>query len=276
MKPAKEYVQPASAASFHCFRRVDERFAFAWHYHVDHELTWIARGGGWRFVGDDASPFTAGDLVLLGANLPHTWDAPGPSEAVVVQFQPAAFGEGLWDRPEMRAAAALLHRAQRGLRFDATPYAARLDALPALPPDERFVAVLALLSDLARDPSARELASLGYRFTPRRGDDARLDRVCGYVSAHLAEPISQEAAAALAHLTPSAFSRFFRRATGRRFVDYVNERRIAEACRLLTETSDPVTSICFAVGFANLSNFNRRFRKLRGMTPRAYRAAHRR
>ena len=77
--------------------------------------------------------------------------------------------------------------------------------------------------------------------------------------------------AELLGMTPSAFSRFFRRATGRTFVDYLGALRIAHACELLVETDLPVLQISLAAGFNNLSNFNRRFRRLKGMTPGEYR-----
>ena len=53
---------------------------------------------------------------------------------------------------------------------------------------------------------------------------------------------------------------------------YVNEHRIADACRRLTETDAPITHITFEVGFQTKSNFNREFRRVTGMSPRAWRA----
>ena len=76
----------------------------------------------------------------------------------------------------------------------------------------------------------------------------------------------------VAGLTPKSFCRFFRANTGKTFMEYFNALRIEETCRLLLETNNSVTDIAFRVGFNNLSNFNRRFRKLKGMSPREFRA----
>lgn len=61
------------------------------------------------------------------------------------------------------------------------------------------------------------------------------------------------------------------RATGKNVSQYVNEHRIAEARRLLTETDQSVTEIMLTVGFQTKSNFNREFRRVTDMTPLAWR-----
>jgi AraC-like DNA-binding protein len=80
--------------------------------------------------------------------------------------------------------------------------------------------------------------------------------------------------AALVGLSPAPFSRYFRQRMGRTFVTYVNEVRINEACRRLEEQNSTIVQIAFETGFNHLSNFNRHFQKLRGMTPSEYRRLH--
>lgn len=52
---------------------------------------------------------------------------------------------------------------------------------------------------------------------------------------------------------------------------YVNQLRIREACRLLEETEQSVTSIMLDAGFQTKSNFNREFRRITGLSPVAWR-----
>ena len=102
----------------------------------------------------------------------------------------------------------------------------------------------------------------------------RMGKVMAYVKENLREDIKQSDVAELVAMTPQGFSRFFRATTGRTFVSFVNVMRIMEACRLLVNTDEDIIDIAFKCGYANLSNFNRRFAELKNTTPREYRAQH--
>jgi AraC-like DNA-binding protein len=282
MKAAIERVSTGPAASFRCRRRVDARFGFLWHFHREIELTYIVHSRGRRFVGDSIEPYEDGDLVLLGPDLPHTWHSDprrkGPHEAVFCQFSREFLGEAFIESPELAAVDRLLGRSARGLRFVGRTQKAvgrRMEGLDRLDGVPRLAALLEILDALARSRDARPLS--GRRFVPllRRGDAERIDRVCRLLNERCLEGVSLSEAAAAAHLSVPAFGRLFRRTTGKSLVVYLNELRTGLACRELIETDRPVSDIAFASGFHNLANFNRRFRALKGMSPREYRRAFR-
>lgn len=281
MKPFRESVEPEPETSFRCVRFVQQGFTYGWHFHPEIELTLIVAGRGKRFVGDDIANFAAGDLCLLGPNLPHSWlsDAEpdgsfAPCESIVIQFLPDCLGLGLFDRPEMRNIARLLQQADRGLCF-AGDVRDRVDRamrqMDTQPPFQRMITLLETLSLLATATEVQAMSSLGFAPSVTDTDQRRIDDVSRFVLDHLTEELRLEDAADVAHLSTSAFSRFFRRATGKSFVRYVNELRVARACRLLTETEQPITSIAFESGFGNLANFNRRFREIKQLRPREFR-----
>ena len=117
----------------------------------------------------------------------------------------------------------------------------------------------------------RILASRAFTRTVGFADRERIDRICRYVAEHSTRPIVLAEAAAAAHMSVPAFTRFFRKCTGKTFLEYLTELRVGAACRLLMETDRTVAQVCSASGFGNLSNFNRRFRDLKGITPREFR-----
>ena len=89
--------------------------------------------------------------------------------------------------------------------------------------------------------------------------------------ADVAQPLLAAEVAAGLGMSESRFSRFFKRATGNTFTDFVNRVRIQRACQLLMESARPVGHVCFDVGFNNLANFNRRFLAIKGLTPTEFR-----
>jgi len=78
-------------------------------------------------------------------------------------------------------------------------------------------------------------------------------------------------AAALIHLTDSAFCKYFKRISGKTFSDYVNDIRIAHACELLIETDKTIAQIANESGYETLTYFNRIFLKKKNIRPNAFR-----
>jgi AraC-like DNA-binding protein len=274
-----ERIPAPPSSSFLWKRRRDRRFEFAWHFHPEVELTWIVSSRGRRFVGDHVADYREGDLVLLGPNLPHTWHSEGRGrhEAVVVQFAEGFLGPEFLGLPELLPVRRLLERARRGLHVAGRTQRAvvrRLEELGRAEGLGRIRALLEILEALSRSREARPLASAGFVPALRKTDVERIDRVLGFLAERYAGDVSLPETAAVAHLSVPAFSRFFKRRTGKTFVAYVNDLRLGRACRLLIETDRPVSDIAFDCGFNNLSNFNRRFLEARSMSPRVYRQAH--
>jgi len=235
-------------------------------------------------VGDSIAPFAAGDLVLLGANLPHFWQnehakragrAEGErARAVVVQFREDFLGAEVWSRPEFASVRRLLTRAARGLHFTGAVARAAAGELRDLPGRSGLAALTSLLNVLERlagDRRARPLASVSYAPVLDRRAEARLARVYAFAAAHFREAVTLPQLARAAAMTPAAFSRYFKRSTGRTPSDFLNDLRIEHACRLLRESDRTVTDLAAEAGFPTLTNFNRRFRERTGATPRDYR-----
>ena len=126
----RELVEPDDDSGFRFLARRERPFRFCWHHHDEWELTWIARGNGTRFVGDDVRQFESGDLVLLGSDLPHTWWSPetgdgegdetsddARTEAFCVQFSLESISSIIDQHPDGSKLEKLLEASRLGLEF---------------------------------------------------------------------------------------------------------------------------------------------------------------
>lgn len=283
MRARFEKVTPNRDRSFFIEERRMARFDAPWHFHPEIELTLILESRGRRFVGDRIEPFREGDLVLVGPHLPHFWhnegrQPPGSrAHSVVVQFPSDLLETELGGQPEFAAVRRLLERSSRGLVFTgraAAAATARLRRLPRLRGLSALLELLGILDVLATSRSARPLSSAAYAPDLDRSSEARLARVYAYLMRRFADDVALADVARIAAMTPEAFSRYFKRATGRNLIDFITELRIDYAGRLLRDTDQKVGAIGVAAGFPTISNFHRRFRAATGRTPLAFRRAY--
>jgi AraC-like DNA-binding protein len=270
-----EHVATPPELSWACREFRQRAFEFSWHLHDELELTLITHGTGTRIIGTSIESYRRWDLALIGADVPHAYaSTPGTSrhEAIVIQFRRDFLGADFFARPEFAAVDRLFDAADGGIVFAATPAVVdRLRSLATLPPTERTLSLIGSLVDLANDPSARPISAGTTRGRLSQPARRRADTISAFLQGAYTNPISLAEVAAATHMSPAALSRFFRSATGRTITDYVTELRIAAACQLLGDSDLPIAHIATRCGYDNLSNFNRRFRALKRMTPREYR-----
>ncbi|MFI6942559.1 AraC family transcriptional regulator [Streptomyces sp. NPDC050418] len=280
MRPRHEQWGLPPDTTFKCFNRSEPSFEFGWHHHAEYELVLITEGAGTRYVGTTVEPYRPGDLMLIGPDLPHTFTSEpddGPARATVLQFRHDCLGPDFFRLPQFRATGHMLDRSARGLLFSTCAETARgqLARLPqAADSAAATITLLDVLSHLAKDTGAVPITGQGYAPTPDTDARRRIDDVCRHLQQAHTRPVTLSGIAAIAHMAPTSFSRFFRRTMGRTLTEYVNQLRIETACRLLTTTELPITDVASRSGYQNLANFNRRFLELKAMRPREYRAAH--
>jgi AraC-like DNA-binding protein/quercetin dioxygenase-like cupin family protein len=274
-----EPIHANDGSSFFCRSVEGAHFGFGWHQHPEIEVALVLKGHGRRYVGDSIEDFSDGDLILLGANVPHTWQtdpADGPVASKVIQFRPEVFGNLIHEAPELRSIAQLLKRADRGLRLSGRTRdeveRIFMRILEASRASWRSVTDLVTLLGVISDSSeVAELSSAVPHAAQVEGTGHRMDQVLAYLHGPPDEIPSQAQAARKLQLSPAAFSRFFKQSVGKTYVACVNEVRVLATCRELIETDRPIIDIAYGAGFTNLSNFNRRFRALKGIPPRQFR-----
>jgi AraC family transcriptional regulator len=122
----------------------------------------------------------------------------------------------------------------------------------------------------------RHYSSAGERFQHHLGGlpKHKLRRVTEFMEENLEHDLTLAEIAEIAELSPFHFARAFKQATGSTPIQFLTNRRIDLAKRLLLESDLPIVQIGLRAGFKNQSHFTTLFRKITAMTPRAYRNEH--
>jgi AraC family transcriptional regulator len=105
----------------------------------------------------------------------------------------------------------------------------------------------------------------------RTRDEARMQRVCDYMHAHLAEEVSLQDLAQVAYVSRFHLIRMFKQTYGETPYQRLTQLRLQRAQRLLATSDVPITQIALDCGFTNQTHFAAAFRRLVGLSPRAYR-----
>ena len=251
-----------------------------WHAHIEYELHFIVGTSGTAFVGDYIGDFGPKSLFLTGPYLPHNWvtDTAGQHEVPVrdklVQFSQEGIDGLVSGFPEFTGVKPLLEHSASGVEFfnfDAGYIERKLDHCRDHPGIKRVVTLLEMLTYLATEAEFRPLSVVKFRQNAQGRMETQIGSAVDYVVKHFAEELSVGKISREVGLSETSFSRRFKEITGNRFTEFVNRVRVGEACARLQQTPDPVSSICFDVGYQNLANFNRHFHKMKGLTPTEYR-----
>ena len=192
---------------------------------------------------------------------------------LVIQFAHGPVAHAAEQIPEMAEGMALLERARNGIEFFGLSERAlrHFHDVKAARGFHRLAAFFEYLDDLAHCTDYRLLSSVRMQ---GEGDDDGNDQINALVNRitrDFSQPLSAAELATELGMSESRFSRFFRRATGNTFTDFVNRIRVNRAGQLLMDTDSLVTHICYEVGFNNVANFNRRFLEIKGVTPSEFR-----
>ena len=262
--------------------RHKKEFDYPIHIHDVLELNFVANAAGARrVVGDSSEVIDNLDLVLITSpDLEHMWEQyeckSEDIHEVTVQFRL------YFERPTSpfrynshKSIYRMLVRAKRGLAFP--PQAImlvyhRLVRLSSI--EEGFLAVQELFSilyELSKFDNARELATSSFAKVEVESESKRILKVKNYIDEHYKDDMSLEQLADLVGMTPTAFSRYFKQRTSKNISEYIVDIRLGHAARMLIDTADSVSTICWRTGFNTLSNFNRLFRKRKGCNPTEFR-----
>ena len=282
MKKVFKELPPPIDSSFIVKQEITTQFANPFHYHDGYELTFILRGRGKFYGGNQVMNFAEGDVYFLGPMFPHYFvneKQSGEGElfvhSIAVQFREDFLGKELLEKPEFGEIKKLLRLVQSsGLKIT-TPNRVTEQLFHELtePGIKKVLLLLRLLDRLATlpDENIQVIALHYYENTDSHKDFSKLDPVYHYVLENFQEDVNSRKAASLAFLNEAAFCRYFKRQTKKTFSQFVNQVRITHATSLLQDKNKSIADVCYECGFNNLSYFNRQFKNFTNRSPLEYR-----
>jgi AraC-like DNA-binding protein len=283
MKPLYRKLPGKIESSFSVRHDVMPNYGNIWHYHSELELHYNIQGEGVRFIGDNIGNFAAGELILLGENLPHAWrcreeyyhaNSGLNIEAIVMHFLPTCLGKDILNLPEAYLIPKLFERARSGMIITGESKVKIIElmkqAIDASNID-RIIIMLSILKHLAETTEYKPIVNEISAFQQNTDlDDKRLSNIYTYTLSNYKRDITLKEISALSNLSITSFCRYFKLMTNKTYYDFLTEIRISHACRQLVENKLTTELICFNCGFNNISNFYRHFKKIKGVTPVEY------
>ncbi|EDP95131.1 AraC family transcriptional regulator [Kordia algicida OT-1] len=250
------------------------------HQHEEIQLSYIVSGKGTFIIGDTIRDFQPNDVLLFGSNVPHVLksDVTTDEDSYMISlfFTHDSFGEHFFMLPKLQQLQKLLNDARFGVKFTkhSTIVKSLFEGVLHQNSLQQFATFFEILSVLT--PSDYETVS-SFINTKNYTDDEgkRMSAVFEFVMNHFDQKIILEDIATVANMTPNAFCKYFKQRTNKTFFRFLTEVRIENACKFLTNSSQlSIAEIAYSCGFFNVSNFNRKFKEIKGLTPTKFRKSY--
>ena len=243
------------------------------HQHKEIQISLIVEGEGTLVVGDSVNDYAKNDVLIIGSNIPHVFRSDTTSsnnfKMISLFFTRRSFGSSFFDLEELKEVKAFFKRSKHG--FKVSSKLKQINALFfQLEESTKFNRFLILLQIIKITSKAnyKSLSSFIYDKTYSDNEGQRMRNVFDYTMNNFQEEISLKIISNVANMTKNAFCKYFKKRTNKTYVQFLNELRVEQACRLLQSNNDQsIIQIAERVGFNNMSNFNRQFKAVKSCNP---------
>lgn len=249
------------------------------HQHEEIQLCFIVKGEGTLVVGDSIEEYKKGDILVIGSNQPHVFKSDTSvvknSFMISLFFTENSFGESFFKLDDFKEMGAFFTKSKTSFRVISSKE--KLEKLflklPKSRDLERFIVFIKVI-DVILSSETKSLSSFVYNKNYTDNEGKRMRDIMDYTLTNFNRKIDLEEIAEIANMTSNAFCRYFKQRTNKTYFSFLNELRIEKACKLLQDKDYLITEISEKSGFKNISNFNRKFKELKGLTPSSYRIMH--
>ncbi|AXT21141.1 helix-turn-helix domain-containing protein [Flavobacteriaceae bacterium AU392] len=246
------------------------------HQHEEIQISLIVEGEGTLIVGDTINYYKAGDVLVIGSNLPHVFKSDlkkeKKSHMLTLFFTEDAFGNDFFKLEELKELLPFFKRASHGFKIstpkkDLNNLFLKLKSASKL---AQFILLLEILKIVSKQ-SYKSLSSFIYEKKYNDLEGKRMRDVMEYTMNNFHKDITLDKIATIAAMTKNAFCKYFKKRTNKTYFRFLNELKIESACKLLLANEDyTISEIADKSGFNNISNFNRQFKSFKRISPKAF------
>jgi AraC-like DNA-binding protein len=250
------------------------------HQHDEIQVSFIEKGTGTLLVGDRISSYAENDIIILGSNLPHAFKSDKnefkKSKMLTLFFTKTSFGESFFELNEFTEISYFFSKSLQGAlvkrnQTEIITYFLKLKEASKL---ERFILLLKILKIISRSQT-EPLCSFAQNKKYSDTEGKRMRTIFEYTMEHAHQKIALDDISSIANMTKNAFCKYFKKRTNKTYISFLTEVRIENACQLLKSKEEfSIGDIAYKSGFYNISNFNRKFKEVKKMTPLKYKFSH--
>jgi AraC-like DNA-binding protein len=286
MKPFYQKLVTPPSQSVIIFNEEKPHFTVPWHFHPEIEILFVVKSSGTSYIGDCIESFSAGDITIIGENVPHWWKSDikymdgtinEGIKALIIQFDRDIFGANFINTPEMCSIKELLEKSKRGIKFVGSSrdmLGKQMMKIFRVKGIHRITELILLLDMMAGSNEFHYHSSLGYSKILNSYDFYRFNKIHEYLVTNFTREISLDDISKVINMSPTALCRYFKKHTGKTLFTFLNEIRIGHACKLMIEENVSISNASYESGFNNLSHFNYQFKRMMKVTPSEYVSAY--
>lgn len=239
-------------------------------------------------VGDHIDRFEENDLVFLGSQTPHEWLCDKEythgrngfsGEGIVIQFTYDFLGEKFFEISENSALKNFLLQSSPGMEISGET---KKQIIPVMMEmidmnsSDQLYALFRIFNLLQSADDLTPLSSPAFIESYSVQDNHSIQKALQYILQNFQKPIQMKDLLTLTNMSNTSFYNLFRHSYRMTYKNYLMNIRIGYACKLLLDSTKNISEIAYESGFENLSNFNRHFKKIKGITPHHYQKNHKR
>ena len=249
------------------------------HQHQEIQISLIKKGEGSFIIGDYVGEFSEGDIFIIGENLPHVFHndpSDGGVHMISLFFMKSGFGDHFFKLPEFKSLEPVFKASALGIQLEGPSETLLhlLESVRLTSKLHRFIAFLEILQAISKERVVT-LSSAVHNKSYGEEEGKRMRDIFEFSLSNYDQNISLDQVAGIANMTPNAFCRYFKQRTNKTYINFLLDIRIGNACKLLTKKTDlSIAEISYKSGFNNLTNFNRKFKSIKGITPSEFRKKH--